>query len=384
MRAAVPDRLSRLDARRRWARARAPLWFGVGVGIVAFALAGTGVAVVGMIGRAISLVVDRPLRELPVWGWAGWVVAGFAVLGLAIAVLSVAASVVRHGADLILRDVGAVRLDDAAGTAAVPLDDVSQTRLRNVVDALSLGLGVRSPRLAVVDDVAPNSLSMATWRDETLVVTSGLVALGRDELEAVAAHELASLHAPDARWVTAAAASLGRARGVAHVLEGVSALLVVLFFIGLDAEVFLITPLLGGLVIGGLALFADLRMGSAQDHMRSESDEMADVAAVLLARNPSALASACAYMSERPRRVRQTSWRADHLWFAPLPTAKKKPGNDDDSDRWFRRKRQVALGPAPEADPESAEEVGKHLRQRSADAYHAAGVAPPMVIDTVE
>jgi Zn-dependent protease with chaperone function len=377
----VPDRLAQLDARRRWARARAPVWFGLGVVIMTVALAGTGLAVLAMLGRLVSLVLDRPLRDLPVWGWAGWVAAGFALAGVALAVASVVFSVLRHGADRVLRDVGAVRLDNAP-TAA---DDLPVTRLRNVVEALCLGLGVEQPRLAVVDDPAANALSVSGWSDETLAVTSGLLQLDRDEIEAVAAHELACLHARDSRWVTAAAASLGRARGIAHVLAGFGGLLVVLFFAGLEAEVFLITPLLGGIVIGGFAMVVDLRMSAAQNRLRAESDEIADVAAVLLARNPAALASVCHQLSYRPRRVRRTSWRADHLWFAPLPAPKEKKessggGGDDPgpwSLRWWRRSSPTTDGPAPQVDPESAREVAETLTSRATAAYQAAGVPLP-------
>jgi Zn-dependent protease with chaperone function len=380
----VPDRLARLDARRRWARARAPVWFALGVAVIAVGLAAAGLVGLAMVGRLISFVLDRPLRDLPVWGWAGWVAAALALAGLVLAVASVAFSVLRHGAELVLRDVGAVRLDagsEGGSDRRTPLDDVpdvSVARLGNVVEALCLGLGVDQPRLAVIDDPVPNALSVSDWRDETLVVTSGLLQLGRDEVEAVAAHELAHLHARDARWVTAAAASLGRARGVAHLLAGFAGLLLLAFFAGLEADAFLVTPLLGGLTIGGLALGVDLRVAAAQRRVRDESDEIADVAAVLLARNPAALASACGQLSYLPRRVLRTSWRADHLWFAPLPAAKDSP----DEDKVFRLRswRRAPVGQdgfAVAVDPDAANEVTEALTSRAAAAYRAAGLPLP-------
>ena len=348
------------------------MWFGLAVVIMAIALAGTGLVVLSMIGRGVSLVVGEPLHELPVWGWAGWVAGGFVVFGLVVTVLSVALSVLRHGADRILRDTGAVPVE------AIAPDHVYATRLRNVVDALCLGLGVGSPRLAVIDDPAPNALSVSTSKDETLIVTSGLLDRSRDEVEAVAAHELAHLHARDARWVTAAAASLGRTRGVAHLLEGVAGLLLVLFWAGTEAEVFLITPLLGGLGIGFFALIMNMRVGAAQRRVRSESDEIADVAAVLLARNPAALASVCAHLSQHPGRVRRTSWRADHLWFAPLPEVETSSTTDDkDTASWFRRQAVSADGRRVKIDAESASKVAEELAERAIHAYHAAGIPVP-------
>jgi Zn-dependent protease with chaperone function len=377
----VPDRLARLDARRRWARARAPVWFALGVAVIAVGLAAAGLVALAMVGRLVSFFLDRPLRDLPVWGWAGWVAAALALAGLVLTVASVAFSVLRHGAELVLRDVGAVRLDvgSQGGSARrAPLDDVSVARLGNVVEALCLGLGVDQPRLAVIDDPVANALSVSDWRDETLVVTSGLLQLGRDEVEAVAAHELAHLHARDARWVTAAAASLGRARGVAHLLAGFAGLLLLAFFFGLEADAFLVTPLLGGLAIGGLALGVDLRVAAAQRRVRDESDEIADVAAVLLARNPAALASVCGQLSHLPRRVLRTSWRADHLWFAPLPAAKDAP----DEDKIFRLRswRRAPVGQdgfAVAVDPDAASEVTEALTSRAAAAYRAAGLPLP-------
>lgn len=55
-------------------------------------------------------------------------------------------------------------------------------------------------------------------------------------------------------------------------------------------------------MIGGFAVAVDLRVGAAQDRLRSESDEIADAAAVLLARNPAALAAVCSQLAQRPGR----------------------------------------------------------------------------------
>ena len=67
-----------------------------------------------------------------------------------------------------------------------------ETQLRNIVETLSIGLGIPPPRIYVIDDTAPNAF--ATGRDPkhaSIAVTRGLIdKLDRTELEGVIAHEL--------------------------------------------------------------------------------------------------------------------------------------------------------------------------------------------------
>lgn len=308
---ATPFRLRDLDHRRRWARARAPVWFVLGVVVLAVCATAAGLVVLALVARAYSLVTDTPIADVPVWGWAGEATVGVAAAAGVVVTISVALSTLRAGAGRVLRDVG----------ARPPRPDEGQ-RVANVVEALGLGLGVGPPYLLVVDDPAPNTLSTRGWRRRTLVATSGALALPRDELEALCAHELAHLHAPDARWVTAAAASLGRARRAARVLELVAGALLAVFGLALEGgNTFLISPLLGGLTIGALGLLVDSRVGAAQRRLRVEEDEIADVAAILLARHPAALAAVCDRLAADGLRVGRSSWRADLLWFKAVPPA---------------------------------------------------------------
>jgi heat shock protein HtpX len=76
-----------------------------------------------------------------------------------------------------------------------------ETQLRNIVDTLSIGLGVPPPRIYVIDDTAPNAF--ATGRDPkhaSIAVTRGLIdKLDRTELEGVIAHELSHVGNHDIR-----------------------------------------------------------------------------------------------------------------------------------------------------------------------------------------
>ena len=77
----------------------------------------------------------------------------------------------------------------------------AEPQLRNIVETLSIGLGIAPPRIYLIDDTAPNAF--ATGRDPkhaSIVVTRGLLdKLDRAELEGVLAHELSHVVNRDIR-----------------------------------------------------------------------------------------------------------------------------------------------------------------------------------------
>jgi heat shock protein HtpX len=76
-----------------------------------------------------------------------------------------------------------------------------EPQLRNIVETLSIGLGIPAPRIYLIDDTAPNAF--ATGRDPkhaSIAVTRGLIdKLDRTELEGVIAHELSHVGNHDIR-----------------------------------------------------------------------------------------------------------------------------------------------------------------------------------------
>ena len=76
-----------------------------------------------------------------------------------------------------------------------------EPQLRNIVDTLSIGLGIPPPRIYLIDDTAPNAF--ATGRDPkhaSIAVTRGLIEkLDRTEQEGVIAHELSHVGNHDIR-----------------------------------------------------------------------------------------------------------------------------------------------------------------------------------------
>ncbi len=80
--------------------------------------------------------------------------------------------------------------------------------MRNLLEGLAIAGGVPVPRLAVIDDDAPNSFGVGTRPSNTIVgVTAGLSThLSRDELEAILAYEVSRIRSWDvalASWTVA-------------------------------------------------------------------------------------------------------------------------------------------------------------------------------------
>ena len=88
-----------------------------------------------------------------------------------------------------------------AQSQARELAPAEEPQLRNIVETLSIGLGITPPRIYLIDDTAPNAF--ATGRDPkhaSIVVTRGLLdKLDRTELEGVIAHELSHVVNRDIR-----------------------------------------------------------------------------------------------------------------------------------------------------------------------------------------
>jgi heat shock protein HtpX len=100
-----------------------------------------------------------------------------------------------------------------AGSGARPVqsDDPNARVLMNVVTEMSIASGLPMPKVFVIDDPDPNAF--ATGRDPdhaSIAVTSGLLmAMNRDELQGVIAHEMSHVRNYDIRAMTVVAALLG-------------------------------------------------------------------------------------------------------------------------------------------------------------------------------
>src|SRR5574339_441946 len=89
-----------------------------------------------------------------------------------------------------------------AQSRARELGPNEEPQLQNIVETLSIGLGIQPPKLYVIDDSAPNAF--ATGRDPkhaSVAITTGLLQkLDREELQGVIGHELSHVRNLDIRF----------------------------------------------------------------------------------------------------------------------------------------------------------------------------------------
>jgi heat shock protein HtpX len=184
--------------------------------------------------------------------------------------------------------------------------------LKDVVENLSLGAGINTPEIYVIDDSAPNAF--ATGRDpknSVVCVTSGLLQkLNRTELEGVIAHELTNIKNYDVRLMS-----------LVSVMVGLIALL---------ADWFLRISFWGGrnsdekergekLIILALGLFfaalSPLIAQLIQLSISRRREFFADAGAVAITRQPLGLISALKKISEDHEPLEAANKATAHLYF---------------------------------------------------------------------
>ncbi len=354
-----PPRLE-LDQRRGWARGRAVVACLTGIAVIALSASMLAIIVVGGIARFWTWIRNRDIGSAGIWGIA----TETALASGALAVVSSFAIVFwwfwTGSVDAVMAEVNAtrvgateVRQGRSSGTRA---EVDQQRRTLNLLEELSIGLGRPVPELWVTSDETPNALSMRSTKRRVVCTTTGVGSLSRDELEAMLAHEMGHLWAHDAHWVTSGMVAIARARRAGMILLTIGAVMLFML-IGAawnGAGILWSTMLfaLALMVLGSICtpLLRRLEMG-----MRRNADEIADVAAVKLSRNPGSLAALCAVLAEDERHVLATSWRSELLWFEMVEAADL----------------------AGDTDPEAPLRTRRELVERARAAYAEAGEPVP-------
>ena len=276
-------------------------------GVAVFALSAAGLVMIAFAAaaRTWSFFTREAITDSPVWKWApggAGVLAGLAV-------------VVSFGGAFWYFWRGASR-QVLTEVAAVPLDRNQFPGFFNVVEALSIGVGRQMPTLYVTDDPVPNVMSLRSNRGRSLVLTTGCAALPRDEVEAMCAHEIGHLWAHDAHWVTSGMVALARARRFGGLIVTLGTLLIVLVAsIAYYGDVVLWSTGVVALLLLGLGVVSKTALRRLELSVRRHADEIADVVAVKLAKNPSSLGAVCARLAANPGRVSPVGWRSELLWF---------------------------------------------------------------------
>ena len=199
-------------------------------------------------------------------------------------------------------------------TGARVIDHDSAPQLFNLVQELTIAAGIPMPKVAIVEDSAPNAF--ATGRDPehaVIAFTTGILqVMDRDQLQGVAAHELAHVANRDTLVSAVAATTAGAIALLSDFL-----LRITMFGGGRrDENGGNPIALIAALVAALLAPIAALLLKSAISRKR---EALADATAVSFTRNPAGLRRALETLASDSTVVRQRSNAVAHMWIeSPL------------------------------------------------------------------
>ena len=186
--------------------------------------------------------------------------------------------------------------------------------LFNVIEEVVIASGLPMPKVAIVEDTAPNAFATGRDPDHALIAftTRILDVMDRDELQGVIAHELAHVANRDT-LVSAVAATTA---GAIAILSDF--LMRMMFFGGGRDRERHSNPLalVLSLVVLLLAPIAAIMLKSAISRKR---ESLADATAVSFTRNPAGLRKALEVLASDTTVVRQKSNAVAHIWIeSPL------------------------------------------------------------------
>jgi heat shock protein HtpX len=185
--------------------------------------------------------------------------------------------------------------------------------LFNVIEEVVIASGLPMPKVAIVEDTAPNAFATGRNPEHALIAftTRMLEVMDRDELQGVIAHELSHVANRDT-LVSAVAASTAGAIAI------LSDFLTRMMFFGGRRERENQNPLalVVSLVVLLLAPIAAMLLKSAISRKR---EALADATAVSFTRNPAGLRKALEVLASDTTVVRQKSNAVAHIWIeSPL------------------------------------------------------------------
>ncbi len=197
------------------------------------------------------------------------------------------------------------------GAKLITRDDAPE--LFNVIEEVVIASGLPMPKVAIVEDSAPNAFATGRDPDHALIAftTRILEVMDRDELQGVIAHELAHVANRDT-LVSAVAATTA---GAIAILSDF--LMRMMFFAGRNRERNSNPMALAlSLVILLLAPIAAVMLKSAISRKR---ESLADATAVSFTRNPTGLRRALEVLASDTTVVAQKSNAVAHIWIeSPL------------------------------------------------------------------
>ncbi len=202
-----------------------------------------------------------------------------------------------------------------AMTGARLVDYDQAPQLHNLVEEMAIAAGLPKPRIAIVDDPAPNAF--ATGRDPEhglIAYTTGILQLmDREELQGVTAHELAHVGNRDTLVATVAATTAGAIALISDLAMRIG------FFGGArrrDSENNNPIMLIVAVLVLVLAPLAAILLKAAVSRSR---ESLADATGVAFSRNPAGLRRALETLQGNETVVQARSTAFAHLWIeSPL------------------------------------------------------------------
>lgn len=200
-------------------------------------------------------------------------------------------------------------------TGAKLIQESDNPKLFNLIQEVTIASGLPMPKVAVVDDSAPNAFATGRNPEHALIAfTTGILdAMDRDQLQGVIAHEMAHIANRDTLVSAVAATTAGAIAILSDMLTRM------MWFgggrrdRGSNANP---VALVISLVILILAPLAAMLLKSAISRKR---ESLADATAVAFTRNPAGLRSALEVLAADSTVVRQKSTAVAHLWIeSPL------------------------------------------------------------------
>ena len=200
-------------------------------------------------------------------------------------------------------------------TGAKQIQESDNPKLFGLVQEITIASGLPMPKVAIVEDSAPNAFATGRNPEHALIAfTTGILdAMDRDQLQGVIAHEMAHVGNRDTLVSAVAATTAG-------VIALISDILMRMMWFGggrrdRDSNGNPIM-LVVSLIVLILAPIAAMMLKSAISRKR---ESLADATAVAFTRNPAGLRSALEVLAADSTVVRQKSTAVAHIWIeSPL------------------------------------------------------------------
>ncbi len=185
-------------------------------------------------------------------------------------------------------------------------------QLYNLVEELTIASGLPMPKIAIIEDPAPNAF--ATGRDPqhgVVAFTTGLLQkMDREQIQGVAAHELAHIGNRDTLVMAVAATTAGIIAIMADMIFRAT-----LFSGGRRQQGHPIMALVGVVAL----ILAPLAAAMLRASVSRKREWLADATAVSYTRNPQGLRRALETLRDDSTVVNQTSTSIAHVWIeSPL------------------------------------------------------------------